>query len=110
MLYSVGAMNGERSAVLDYGVPYQSPDSNERTTPPHDDHQVELEDDEEETPSVPTVLSLQTPIHLAIVNGHEAVTQAFIDHKGKCIFHSSSDSRSDHRFEVLRSDTIDFMY
>ena len=78
-------MNGESSAVLDYGLPYQSPDS-DRITPTDIHHWGELEDgNEEETTLIPAddaVVSLQTPIHLSIVNRHEAVTQAFIHHKG----------------------------
>lgn len=84
-LDSAGHVNGESSAVLDYGLPYQSPDR-DGITPTEIHHQGELEDgDEEETALIPAddaVVSLQTPIHLSIVNRHEAVTQAFIDHKG----------------------------
>lgn len=82
-------MNGDNSnTVLDYGIPYQSPDRGQSVTEYH--HQVEL-DDEEDTTSIPdadVIVSLQTPIHLSIVNRHETVTQAFIDHKGMIVWNS----------------------
>lgn len=62
-------------AVLDYGEPYQSP--NASLDDPLDEYETSLSDDGN------VMVSQQAPIHLAIVNHHEAVVEAFIQHKGK---------------------------
>lgn len=62
--------------VLDYGEPYQSPDRS----------LTEAADSEERSYDEDLVINLevsqQTAIHLAIVNHHEEVVEAVIQHKG----------------------------
>lgn len=65
-------------AVLDYGEPYHSPDTS----------LVDSSGQEEEycNDNDGATVSQQTPIHLAIVNQHEAVVEAFIQHKGTSLW------------------------
>ena len=59
--------------MVDYGEPYQSPDGSLV------EHQ-QVEDSENGVEN--GFVSQQTAIHLAIVNQHEDVVEAFIEHKG----------------------------
>lgn len=61
--------------MQDYGEPYLSAGEDLQTLSYDDEYENEANKSDEE-------VSLQTPIHLAIVNSHIAVVEAFIEHKG----------------------------
>ncbi|XP_067934786.1 rabankyrin-5-like [Watersipora subatra] len=75
-----GGESNQDNELLDYGAPYQSAEESALELDEEEDEEEE-EDSYGDSYTEGVVASQQTAIHLAIVNQHETVVEAFLQHK-----------------------------